>query len=174
MKKHPFFRFGETKSGYSVPVLNEREVRGAAGILFAGAFFSFMNALLVGNYFYIKLFIVTFFVDFTVRLFVNPRYAPSMILARLFVGNQKPEYTGAPQKRFAWYIGFALSIFMLAQLVLLNQVGPINLIVCLLCLTFLFFESVFGICIGCLIYGKLYPEQTKYCPGGVCEIPKKK
>ena len=28
------FRFGETVRGYLVPVLNEREVRAAAGILF--------------------------------------------------------------------------------------------------------------------------------------------
>jgi len=31
-------QFGETVEGYSIPVLNEREIRAAAGILFLGVF----------------------------------------------------------------------------------------------------------------------------------------
>ena len=32
-------KFGETVKGYDIPVLNEREVRAAAGILFIFTFF---------------------------------------------------------------------------------------------------------------------------------------
>jgi hypothetical protein len=35
-------QFGETVEGYNIPVLNEREIRAAAGILF---FFTFLSLL---------------------------------------------------------------------------------------------------------------------------------
>jgi hypothetical protein len=72
-----------------------------------------MNAFLVGNYEILKVFVVIFFLDFTIRLFVNPRYAPSMILGRIAVHNQVPEYAGAPQKRFAWAIGWVMALTMI-------------------------------------------------------------
>jgi hypothetical protein len=53
---------------------------------------AFMNALLVQNFDILKVFVVIFFLDFTLRLFINPRFAPSMILGRFFIQNQKPEY----------------------------------------------------------------------------------
>jgi len=43
-------QFGETIQGYSGRVLNERQVRAAAGFLFVAAFVSFMQALLVAEY----------------------------------------------------------------------------------------------------------------------------
>ncbi|OQX10608.1 MAG: hypothetical protein BWK73_19885 [Thiothrix lacustris] len=76
-------RFGDTIAGYEVPVLNEREVRAAAGILFFFAIVTFMNAFLMGNFYPTQVFIVAFLGDFTIRLFINPQFAPSMILGRL-------------------------------------------------------------------------------------------
>jgi hypothetical protein len=35
----------------------------------------------------------------------------------------------------------------------------------------MFFETAFGICIGCQIYNLLNKEKAQLCPGGVCEIP---
>jgi carbamoylphosphate synthase small subunit len=35
--------------------------------------------------------------------------------------------------------------------------------------TFLFFETAFGICLGCQIYALIYREKAQYCPGEVCE-----
>ncbi len=100
--KQKIFSFGEKVHDYDIPVFNEREVRAAAGILFLGAIITFMNALLIQNFDLLKVFVVIFFLDFTLRMFVNPRYAPSMILGRICIQNQKPEYAGAPQKKFAW------------------------------------------------------------------------
>ena len=37
------------------------------------------------------------------------------------------------------------------------------------CLVLLYFEAVFGICLGCKIYNKLNKNEAKYCPGGVCK-----
>lgn len=56
---------------------------------------------------------------------------------------------------------------MMYLVVLQNVRGPINLIVCLTCLLLLFFETAFGICIGCKIYNLFNPEKAQLCPGGV-------
>lgn len=162
-------RFGDTIAGYEVPVLNEREVRAAAGILFFFAIITFMNAFLMANFYPTRVFIVAFLVDFTIRLFINPQFAPSMILGRLAVRNQTPEYVGAPQKRFAWIIGFALALLMFYLMVLNRVVGPINMLVCSACMMLMFFEAAFGICLGCKIYNLFFREKAKLCPGDACE-----
>jgi len=163
------FQFGQALPGYSVPVLNERAVRAGAGILFFFAIVSFMNAWLLGNFQPTRVFVVAFLIDFVLRIFVNPRYAPSLIVGQWFVRKQQPEYVGAPQKRFAWAIGFVLALTMLYLVVIKGVVGPINLIVCSLCLLLLFFESAFGICLGCMVYNLFNRNQAALCPGGVCE-----
>lgn len=167
------FYFGEVVKRYDVRVLNEREARAAAGILFFFAFISFLQAFWFGNFYYIKIFIITFFIDFFIRVVINPKYSPSLIIGRMFVHNQKPEYVGAPQKRFAWGIGLVLSAVMFVVIVLLGLKGPFNLLVCLFCLVLLFFETAFGICIGCKMYNWFTPKVAKHCPGGVCEVQHK-
>jgi len=164
------FEFGEKLDAYDVRVLNERAVRASAGILFFLAIISFMNAWLMGNFQPTRVFVVGFLIDFTIRIFINPRYAPSLILGQWVVRKQQSEYVGAPQKRFAWGIGFVLALTMLYLVVLNNVIGPINLIVCSICLTLLFFEAAFGICIGCKLYNSFNKEQAQLCPGGVCDI----
>ena len=163
------FQFGERLPQYPVPVLNERAVRASAGLLFLLAMAAFMNAWLTGNFQPTRVFVVAFLIDFTLRLFVNPRYAPSLIIGQWVVRRQQPEWVGAPQKRFAWAIGFVLAATMLYLVVIQRVVGPVNLFVCLACLTLLFFESAFGICLGCKLYNLAYPAQARLCPGGVCE-----
>lgn len=163
------FGFGENVTGYAVPVLNEREVRAAAGILFFFAIITFMNAFLIGNFYPTRVFIIAFVADFIIRLFINPRFAPSMILGRFAVRNQTPEYVGAPQKRFAWGIGLVLGLLMLYLMVLNNVVGPINMLVCSTCMLLMFFEAVFGICLGCKVYNLFFREKAKLCPGDACE-----
>ena len=165
----PVFGFGRRLPDYGVPVLNERAVRAGAGILFFLAMVSFMNAWLLGNFAPTRVFVVAFLIDFSLRLFVNPRFAPSLVLGQWMVRKQQPEWTGAPQKRFAWAIGFVLALTMLYLIVLKGVIGPINMLVCGACLLLLFFESAFGICIGCWIYNQFKPEQAQLCPGGACE-----
>lgn len=171
--KHPFFSFGEKVHDYDIPVFNEREVRAAAGIMFLGAMIAFMNAFLIQNFDLLKVFVVIFFLDFTLRMFVNPRYAPSMILGRIFIHNQKPEYAGAPQKKFAWWIGWVMAFVMTWVVVVFEIRWTFNLIMCTMCLIFLFCESVFGICIGCKMYEFFTHKKAKLCPGGVCEFQHK-
>ena len=171
MKK--IIRFGEDVQGYSIPVLNEREIRAAAGILFLATFTSLMFILFKGNFIPIK-YVVTFFLtDFIIRVFINPAFSPTLIFARLIVHNQTPEYVGAAQKKFAWIIGFVLSATMFFFLVIVNAFSAITGIICLICLIFLFFESVFGICLGCLFYPMFFKDKVQYCPGEVCDVKQK-
>ncbi len=162
--------FGEQREGYGVRVLNERAVRAGAGILFLFAIIAFMNAWLTGNFQPTRVFVVAFLIDFTIRIFVNPRFAPSLIVGQWIVHRQQSEWVGAPQKRFAWAIGFSLALTMLTLVVINNVVGPVNLIVCSTCLALLFFEASFGICIGCKVYNLFHRDSAELCPGGVCEV----
>ena len=171
MKKHLYF--GEIVEGYDIPVLNEREARAGAGILLLPAIFSFLNAYLTHSFYFTKIFVTFFMLDFFIRIFINPQYAPSLILGRFFVKNQTPEYVGAPQKRFAWSIGFILSVIMFIMIVLLEIMTPIKIIICIVCIGLLFSETAFGICLGCIIYHRLYRKNPKYCPGNVCQTDEK-
>jgi hypothetical protein len=171
LMSNAIFQFGEMRPEYQIPVLNERAVRAAAGILFFLALISFMNAWLTGNFQPTRVFVVGFLIEFSIRIFVNPRLAPIMILGQAMVRQQQPEWSGAPQKRFAWTIGFVLAATMLYLVVLNHVVGPINLIVCATCLALLFFETAFGICVGCKVYNWFNKEKAQLCPGGVCELP---
>jgi hypothetical protein len=114
-----------------------------------------------------------FLTDFVIRVFVNPGLSPSLIIGRLIVGNQVPEYVGAQQKKFAWIIGIILASIMFILLVVVNAYSPISGIICLICLIFLFFESAFGICLGCKFYSMFYREKAQYCPGEVCDAKSK-
>ena len=164
------FRFGEDVPGYEIPVLNEREIRAAAGILFVWAFLAVLSAIMKGSFVLLKYFILAFLVDFLIRLFFSPRFSPTLIIGRLIVRRQTPEYVGAAQKKFAWVIGLVLVLIMLVLVVFVNSYSPITGLICLICLIFLLFESAFGICLGCLFYGWFYGKKAQYCPGEVCEI----
>jgi hypothetical protein len=162
-------QFGETVDGYNIRVLNEREIRAAAGILFLATFISLMFILFQNNFLPIKYVITVFAADFIIRVFVNPKFSPTLIIGRLIVGNQVPEYVGAQQKKFAWIIGIVLSATMFIFMVLVNSYSPITGIICLICLVFLFFESAFGICLGCKFYPLFFKEKAQLCPGEVCD-----
>ncbi len=161
--------FGEDVPGYAIRVLNEREIRAAAGLLFLATFLSLMLILFQGNFVPVKYVVTIFLADFLIRVLISPRFAPTLILGRLIVGRQTPEYVGAAPKRFAWIIGLVLSATMFVFLVLVNAYSPITGFTCLICLLFLYFESVFGICLGCKFYPLFFKDKVQYCPGEVCE-----
>ena len=164
-----FFAYGEKVPGYDIRVLNEREARAAAAILFVGAFLGLVNGVMLGTAVFSKYFVTFFAIDFTMRV-IQPRYAPSLMLGRFFVQNQTPEYVGAPQKRFAWALGFVLAWPMFYYLVIDFQPNPLKVLVCLVCMSLLFFEAAFSICLGCKIFGWIKRKDPQYCPGGVCEM----
>src|SRR3954469_10203842 len=165
--------FGENVEGYNIPVLNEREIRASAGILFLATFISLMLILFKNNFLPIKYVVTIFLTDFIIRVFINPKFSPTLIIGRLIVGNQAPEYVGAQQKKFAWIIGVILSAIMFILMVVVNSYSPITGIICLICLVFLFFESAFGICLGCKFYSLFHKEKPQHCPGEVCDVKSK-
>ncbi len=164
-----FFQYGEKVDGYDILVLNEREARAGAGILFAIGMLSLINAVALGHVIVTKTFISFFTLDFLIRV-IQPRYSPSLLLGRFFVQNQRPEYVGAIQKRFAWVIGLLLAIPMFYLLVIDFQPNPIKVLVCIICLLLLFFESAFSICLGCKLFELFKKDPISHCPGGVCEV----
>lgn len=162
-------RFGEDVPGYGIPVLNEREIRAAAGLFFLATLVSFLVILFTGNFVPVKYVLTIFFLDFIIRVFISPRLAPSLVIGRFIVRRQTPEYVGAAQKKFAWVIGLLLSATMFTFLVIVNAYSLITGLTCLVCLIFLYFESSFGICLGCMVYALFYKRQAQYCPGEVCK-----
>jgi len=150
-------------------LLNEREIRAAAGILFVPMLIALMLILLNGDFLMIKFYIIIFNADLLIRVFISPKYSPSLILGRLIVGRQTPEYVNAAQKIFAWKIGIGLSSLMLFLIVILNTYSIFTGLSCLFCLIFLFFETAFGICLGCIVYGWFYKNKLQHCAGEVCE-----
>jgi hypothetical protein len=165
--------FGEEVEGFSMPVLNEREIRAAAGILFLLMFISVMLVVFKGSFIMLKYAIAFFLADLLIRVLINPLYSPTLIMGRLIVSRQKPEYVGAAQKKFAWTIGVVIASSMFIILDILNLYGLVTGILCLICLVFLFFETAFGICLGCAFYPLVSGKKAQYCPGETCEVKKR-
>jgi hypothetical protein len=184
LKKYGFFQFGEIIPNLKIngeeapyPVTNERAVRAGAGIMLMMGIFAFTNALLLKNFDFLKVVVVIFFFDFLMKVVIGSRFSPMSALGEWIVKNQKPEYIGMVQKRFAWGIGLIMASTMVILVVLLNVRGPINLVICLFCLTVMWLETSFGICVGCKMYYGLIklklikePHIKPACPGGVCQL----
>ena len=173
MKKDKIIKFGEDVEGYDVPVLNEREIRASAGIMFVALLIALMLILLERDFTLVKYVIVIFLTDFIIRVFVSPRFSPVLIIGRLAVSRQTPEYVGAPPKKFAWKIGLTLASLMFVLIVIMNSYSFITFTACMMCLAFLFFESAFGICLACWLYGIFYKTEPLLCAGEICKQQKK-
>lgn len=165
-----FIAFGEQVEGYDIPVLNEREIRAGAGLLFVFMFVAIMMPILTNDFTLLKYAVTIFLTDILIRVLINPRFSPSLIIGRFMVRKQTPEYVGAAQKKFAWIIGIVLAMTMFVLQVVVNSFSPITGLICLICLIFLFFETSFGICIGCKVYSLIYKDKAQHCPGEICEL----
>lgn len=163
------FQFGQKIDEYDFRVINERDARASAGIMFLLGTISLFSFILTKNLFWANLFTITFILEFFIRVLINPIYAPYMILGSLIVSNQQPDWVEAKPKKFAWILGAILGVIM-SYFILFDILTPARLLTCLLCLFLLYFESVFGICLGCIVYKRLNIKLYK-CPGGVCEMP---
>lgn len=161
---------GTIVPGYLVPVINERAVRAAAGILFLLGAAAFATTLFTGSTQPMKAFGMLFLFDMMLRLIVGDRWSPTMALGRLAVRRQQPEWVGASQKEFAWWLGFALAAVSCASMGLLATPLWVTLSLCGLCLGLLFIETAFGICVGCLLQSRFGKQRPLYCPGGTCGV----
>jgi len=166
------FEYGEHVPGYDVTVINERETRAAAGILFMLGMIVIFVGIGYNHVMVARVYLAFLFLDFTARM-ISPKYSPSLLLGKLAVQHQKPEYTGGLQKRFAWTLGWLISIPMLNWFVLHWDITFYKVLICILCLTLMFLEAAFSVCVGCMIYKVIIREKAQYCPGGVCEVKTK-
>lgn len=172
--------FGEYIEGKSFKVLDERSVRASSGVMFLLGAFASINGFILHNYTVIPYIAGFLVLSFFISVFVNPKYSPTMLIGRFFIGRQSPLYIGAIQKKFAWSLGLVLSvtIFILSLLLLNNTIyfEPLCML-CIVCLILLYLETAFGICIGCKIYyltiktGLLpKPKERPNCMGDSCEV----
>ncbi len=161
--------YGEKVPGYEEGMINEREVRATAGIMFMLGMIVIFVGIGFNHIMVARVYIAFIFIDFTLRI-INPKYAPSLLFGRVFIQNQKPEYVGAMQKRFAWILGWLISLPMVYWFVLNWDISFYKILICVLCLTLLFMEGALSICVGCKLYAFFTREKAQNCPGGVCEI----
>ena len=166
--QHP--RIGQHVPGYVIPVINERAVRAAAGILFVFGGIAFATAFFTGSMQPLQPFGMFFMLDMLLRVTAGDRWSPTMMLGRLVVRRQQPEWVGAPQKEFAWWLGFGLAAVSCATMGLFAAPLWLTLALCSVCLVFLFLETAFGICVGCALQSRFSKQAPMYCPGGTCEV----
>jgi hypothetical protein len=163
-------RIGRTMPGYVIPVIDERAVRAAAGILLLLGGAAFATAFFTGSAQPLQPFGMFFMVDMLLRVTAGDRWSPSLALGRLAVFTQRPEWVGAPQKEFAWWLGFGLALVACASMGLFSAPLWLTLALCGFCLTLLFLETAFGICVGCKLHTRFGKQPTMYCPGDTCEV----
>ncbi len=158
-------------------VFEERQVRAAAGLLMVLGAIAFFVALLDHDYLLLRIVSVFMLVEFAIRVTVGIHVSPAGLLARLLTRRYPPEWVSAKPKRFAWSIGVgiagAMSIITNAGIT-----GWLPRTLCIICLVFLWLESVLGFCVGCELYGFMVKRGMasvdpayEVCAGGACALP---
>lgn len=161
--------FGEKVEGIDIPVFNERAVRASAGILFLLGFIAVSYAFFTDDFQPVRGFAILFLIDMGMRISLNHRFAPSMALGALIVRRQRPEWVGAAQKRLAWSLGFGMAFVACLGMGFLGLQNEYMLLLCGFCLSIMFLETAFGICVGCELYRVFSKEKPQLCPGDVCD-----
>jgi len=170
--------FGEYIEGKNFKVLNERIVRGSSGVMLLIALIAFIYGFIIKQYIVLPYLSGFLAFSFFVAIFINPKFSPTVFISWLLVRKQSSLPIGAIQKKFAWSLGLALTltIFILSLFLLLDEsyFDPVCML-CLICISLLYLETVFGICVGCKLYHltvklKLIkaPKEKPNCMGDAC------
>lgn len=162
------------------PVVNERAVRATAGSMMIIGLITFYLVSTTQNYALMYPTVLRFRAEFFIRTVRGTQRSPLAILGKRLVRNQRPEWVGAIQKRFAWWIGLAMATAMVIVALILQVRWIAPFAICMTCLFFMRMESALGICVGCKIYYGLIhigrikaPVVKPACPGGACALPTK-
>jgi Domain of unknown function (DUF4395) len=163
------------RTGSRIAIVDENEVRAAAGLTMVVGAVAFSYAYFAKQYIPLRIAASLFFVDFLLRLTVGLGYSPVGVVARGIARGRPAEWVSLRPKRFAWTLGLGMA---LAMTVITNVGirGWLPRTICLICLTLMWMESVLGLCVGCRIYGALAgrgwirtdPDGDS-CAGGVCQ-----
>ena len=132
-------------------VLDEREVRAAAGLTMLSGAVAFSYAYFDKQYVPLQVVASLFFLEFLIRVTVGLRYSPFGVLAHAMTLGRAPEWVSARPKRFAWTLGLAMAF---AMTVITNSGirGYLPRTMCLICLLLMWMESALGLCLGCQIH----------------------
>lgn len=172
------FSFGEYIEERNYKVLDERVVRGSSGIMLLVGFIAFIYGFIIKEYIVLPYLSGFLAFSFLVAVFINPKFSPTVFISWLLVRKQSSLLIGAIQKRFAWSLGLGLTltIFILSLFLLSDEsyFDPVCML-CLICISLLFLETAFGICVGCQLYHlsvklKLIsaPKEKPNCMGDAC------
>jgi hypothetical protein len=186
--------------------VNETEVRIATWIALVLGLISFSLVMLKWE-FHITLFTVwAIWLDFILKIFIWPEFSIFWSIIRPFIKNKEKLWVWAVQKRFAWTIWLILSTFVMFCLLILGWyilwesptiiwiiktinlniinntlfVTPMNpaVLACVLCIIFMWFETVVWFCVWCAMYKSLVSywiiKRYKWqnCINWACEIIK--
>ena len=158
------------------PVVNEREVRAAAGLTMAFGAVAFGYAYFTRQYIPLQIVASVFFLEFLIRVSAGIRFSPAGALARALTWGQPPQWVLAKPKRFAWTLGLVMTF---AMTIITNSGirGWLPRSICLICLTLMWMESVLGLCVGCKLHSLLVrcgraSKDPAYeaCASGSCEV----
>ncbi len=172
--------FGEYIEGKNFKVVDERRMRASAGIMLLLGIIASINGFILQRFAIIPYIAGFLALNFIIGIFINPKYSPTILIAKLFVRKQSSLPIGAVQKKFAWSLGLALSVTIFGLSILLQKDAsffePVCFL-CMICLILLYLETAFGICVGCKLYFlsirmKLLkqPVEKPNCMGDACEI----
>jgi hypothetical protein len=155
-------------------MVNEREVRAAAGITMAVGAVAFGYAYFAKQYVPLQVAATLFFVEFLVRITAGIRHSPVGRVARAMTRDQRPEWVSAKPKRFAWTLGLVMAGAM-AVITNVGIRGYLPRTICLICLTLMWMESALGLCLGCRLHGLLVARgwagadpEVEVCADGGC------
>ena len=159
-------------------VVNENEVRAAAGITLVMGAVAFSYAYFTHLYIPLQAVASFFFVEFLIRVTAGIHRSPTGIVAHAITRRHPPQWVSAKPKRFAWTLALALGFAMtiITNGAIARPYLPRTL--CLICLTLMWMETAIGLCLGCEIYSLLVRRgwtakdpDVEVCANGVCAVP---
>jgi hypothetical protein len=155
-------------------MVDENEVRIAAGLTLVVGAIAFCYAFFDRNYLPLQVVTVFFALEFAARVTLGLRFSPVGQAARLLTFGREPDLVSFGPKRFAWTLGLVMSVSM-AIITNSGIRGYLPRTVCLICLALMWLESACGMCLGCQIHRLLVKRgwatsDGHVCAGGVCEL----
>jgi Domain of unknown function (DUF4395) len=157
-------------------VVNEHQVRAAAGTTMAMGAVAFAYAYFEHRYWGLQVVSSFFFAEFLVRVTAGIRRSPVGLLAGWMTRRRPPDWASAKPKRFAWTLG----LMMAGAMMIITNLGIRGWLprsICLVCLVLMWLESALGLCLGCEIHGQMVrrgwvQKDAAYeiCAHGACDV----
>ena len=157
-------------------VVDEHQVRAAAGLTMVLGAVAFSFAYFNGQYILLQAVSTLFFVEFLARLTVGLSHSPVAVIARAMTLRRVPDWVSAKPKRFAWKLGLGMGFSMM---IITNSGirGMLPRTICAVCLTLMWMESVLGLCLGCKVHALLVrrgwatkDRAVEICAHGECKL----